>query len=193
MPFKTHLFPLVMTLALAFAGSAFGEEKAAGPTAGEGATANDAKALEPSDHYVHSWTAMPSFTATGLGDDQGPMSVGPRPGRALVVLFLASWCEPCQQLMADYQVLEKRYRRLGADFVYVFAHDTQDDAQGFMKEFGLSRGILANHDVLKAYHNPELPTIYLGDRRGWLTTRYVKAGATEVERLDGLLRNLTAY
>lgn len=188
---KTLLCALLVTM-MGFAPSVALAESAK-PAEKGAAEPTDAKSLEPSTHYVHSWKSMPGFTATGLGDNQGPMSIEPRPGRALVVMFLASWCEPCQQLMASYQTIEKRYRRLNADFVYVFAHDTQDDAQGFMKEFGLSRGILANHDVLKAYHNPELPTIYVGDRHGWLMTRFVKAGASEVQSLDGLLRNLTAY
>jgi thiol-disulfide isomerase/thioredoxin len=108
-------------------------------------------------------------------------------------LFLASYCEPCQEMMESYLRLEKRYRRLNTDFVYVFAHDTKDDAEGYMKEFGLRHGILANFDALKAFHNPKLPTIYVGDRHGWLMTRFEESSAADLAKLDTYLRDLTAF
>ena len=62
-----------------------------------------------------------------------------------------------------------------------------------MQEFGIKRALLANYDVLKAYHNPDLPTIYVGDRHGWLATRYVKAKAQDLEDLSRFLDLMTGY
>lgn len=166
-------------------------EKDAAPADADAAA--QAESREISNSYVHRWLPMPSFTAEGLGENAGPMSVAPRPGRMTVVLFLASYCEPCQQMMEDYLRLEKKYRRLSTDFVYVFAHDTKDDAQGYMKEFDMTRGVLANFDALKAYHNPKLPTVYVGDRHGWLMTRFEEAKGQDLARLDELLKRLTAF
>jgi thiol-disulfide isomerase/thioredoxin len=176
-------------LAATTAPVASGESKA--PETAAPAT-TDAEALEPSDHYVHRWIPMPSFAATEILT-QEPTQISVRKGRAQVILFLASWCEPCQQLMGDYIRVQKKYSRLNTDFIYVFAHDTKDDAEGFMKEYGMKQGYLANHDVLKAYHNPELPTIYVADRHGWLATRMVKATNKEVEALVDFLKPITAY
>jgi hypothetical protein len=53
--------------------------------------------------------------------------------------------------------------------------------------------MLANHEILKAFHNPELPSIYVGDRHGWMLTRYLKAQTAELSKLDGVLKTLTSY
>lgn len=111
----------------------------------------------------------------------------------LVILFLASWSEPCQQIIEDYQKLEKRFERLPIDFVYVFAHDTKEDAEGFMQEFKMKDAVLANRDALKAFKNPKLPTVYVGDRRGFLTTRYVAIGGKDLRDLDEFLKLQTSY
>lgn len=158
----------------------------------ESAATLEAESLEPSDHYVSRWIPMPAFAATEVLT-QAQSQIGVKPGRAQVILFLASWCEPCQQLMGDYIRLQKKYARLNTDFIYVFAHDTKDDAEGFMKEYGMKQGYLANHEVLKAFHNPELPSIYVADRHGWLATRMVKATNKDVDALADFLKPITAY
>lgn len=191
---RSWTLPLIALLA---APLAFAEQKpAAKPEAKDGkdtaAPVPEAEALEPSDHYVHRWIPMPSFSATEVLT-QEPTKVEVKTGRAQVILFLASWCEPCQALMGDYIRLQKKYSRLNTDFIYVFAHDTKDDAEGFMKEYGMKQGFLANHDVLKAFHNPELPTVYVADRHGWLATRMVKATNKEVQDLAEFLKPITAY
>jgi thiol-disulfide isomerase/thioredoxin len=147
----------------------------------------------PSDRYVHKWIPFPPFLGAALPKADGQRTIEPQAGRATVVLFLASWCEPCQRLVPKFRDLEKRYSRLSVDFHYVFTHDTLEDAGGFMKEFGIESGVLGSLEILKTYHNPDLPTIYLGDRHGWLMGRYVKAGPEAVEQLDEVLKYLTAY
>lgn len=186
------LLALVLTIAL----PAQAIEKPAAPEAGkeaaEPAATSGADVLERTDHYVNRWIPMPPFAATEvLTQEQGEVRVNT--GRAQVILFLASWCEPCQQLMGDYLRVQKKYSRLNTDFIYVFAHDTKDDAEGFMKEYGMKRGYLANHEVLKAFNNPELPSIYVADRHGWMMTRMIKATPKDVGALAEYLRPITAY
>lgn len=194
---RSWTLPLVALLVSVGASLARASEKpAAKPEAKDGkeaaAPTPDAEALEPSDHYVHRWIPMPPFSASEVLTQEATQ-VAVKPGRAQVILFLASWCEPCQALMGDYIRLQKKYARLNTDFIYVFAHDTKDDAEGFMKEYGMKQGFLANHEVLKAFHNPELPTIYVADRHGWLATRMVKATNKEVQDLAEFLKPITAY
>ncbi len=190
-----HLPPLVVALLCASSpASGVDKPKAEGKEAAAPAAVPviEAEALEASDHYVNRWIPMPAFAATDVLTKE-TTQIGVRKGRAQVILFLASWCEPCQQLMGDYIRVQKKFSRLNTDFVYVFAHDTKDDAEGFMKEYGMKRGYLANHEVLKAFHNPELPTIYVADRHGWLAMRMVKATTKEVQDLAEFLRPITAY
>ncbi len=177
---------------LAFLSTARAEEHGAKPEHGKEAEAEPV-ASGPTDHYVHKWLAFPTVVGAALPAGDGQRTIGGQPGRMTVVIFLASWCEPCQQLLPRLRNLEKRYQHLAADFHYVFVHDTLDDAAGIMKEFGIDRAVLGNTEILKTFHNPDLPTIYVGDRHGWLMTRYVKAGPDAVDGLDELLKYLTAY
>ncbi len=194
---RSWTLPLLALLVwFAAAPLAAAEKPAAKPDTKDGkeapAAAPEAESLEPSDHYVHRWIPMPPFAATEVMTQEA-MQIAVKPGRAQVILFLASWCEPCQALMGDYIRLQKKYSRLNTDFIYVFAHDTKDDAEGFMKEYGMKQGFLANQELLKAFHNPELPTIYVADRHGWLATRMVKATNKEVQDLAEFLKPITAY
>jgi len=95
--------------------------------------------------------------------------------------------------MADLQRLDKHYRQLNTDFIFVFSHDTPSDAANFVKDYGLSRAYLADQDLLKTFGNPELPSIYVGDRHGWLADRYLKADTLAAAKLDRFLRYITAY
>lgn len=158
-----------------------------------GAEAAPAPKPDRANHkFWESWVPMLGFTATkipGLVDQQ---KVSPEEGRMLVVVFIASWCEPCQQLMPDLVKMQRRYQQLPVDFAYVFMHDTREDAEGFMKEFSIDSGYLANADVHKVFHNPELPTIYVGDRHQWLAARYEKAKRGDLPQLDELMKLVTA-
>ena len=176
------LITALIPSAVAVAGEPKGEEHPAPP-----------KAVTATDRYVNSWVPMPSLSATKLGGEHEPVTIESSKGRLLVIVFLASWCEPCQQLMPEIQRLERHYQKLNTDFVYIFSHDTRDDAQGFMKEFNLSNAYLANQELLKTYHEPELPSIYVGDRHGWMLQRYIKTAATDLAKLNGLLLHLAAY
>lgn len=160
----------------------------------EGAEAEaEPKLLGPSGVYVHKWLKFPSIAGATLPHADEQTTVAAKPGRMTIVLFLASWCEPCQQLVPRFRMLEKRYQRLPVDFHYVFVHDTLDDATGFMKEFGIKEAVLGNTDILKTFHNPDLPSFYTGDRHGWLMARSIKAGPDAVDNLEETLKYLAAY
>lgn len=143
--------------------------------------------------YIHNWIPMPSFSAPSLPQRGEQLTVAQRDGRVLVLVFIASWCEPCQELMSRFRSIEQKYQNLNTDFVYVFAHDTPQDAEGFMKEFKLSSAVLASYEALKAYHNPPLPSVYVGDRRGWLATRFIAARDEDLDKLNHYLKYWTAY
>lgn len=117
----------------------------------------------------------------------------PKRGRATVVFFVASWCEPCQQLMPQVKNLAKKYENIYTDIIYVFAHDTKDDASGFAREHKLTgHMVLANHEILKAFKNPPLPAFYVGDRYNYLSNRALKLTSSDLAKLDDYLTKLTA-
>lgn len=113
-------------------------------------------------------------------------------GRATMVFFVASWCESCQQLMPKIKIVANKFARSYTDVIYVFAHDTKADAAGFAKEHKLAgRLLLANHEILKAFKNPALPSVYIGDRYNYIGNRFIKFTAADLEALNEYMTKLT--
>lgn len=114
-------------------------------------------------------------------------------GRVALVFFVASWCEPCQQLMPQLKNVAQKFGPRYTDVIYVFAHDTKDDASGFAKEHKLTgRMLLANHEILKSFKNPPLPSVYSSDRYTYMGNRFLKITPKEISELEDYLSKLTA-
>lgn len=143
------------------------------------------------ENYVHNWIKLPTIEGRNLLGDL--INQSPERGVLDVIVFIASWCIQCQQLIGYIQDLEAKHLKKNTRFTYIFSHDLRSDAQGFAKAFNIKSAIVASHDILKAYHNPELPSIYIGDRHGWLLARYLKATPKEIKKIDELISYLTAY
>ncbi|MBI2602794.1 MAG: hypothetical protein HYW48_07050 [Deltaproteobacteria bacterium] len=150
-----------------------------------------AEGLILTDDYVHQWLNYPEIQGKTL---KGEMKTVDRKfGTAYVDFFLASWCIPCQKITNKFLAITQKYAGANVKFNYIFAHDHKQDAVAFAKVYGIEDGLLANHDILKIFHNPPLPTIYVGDRDGWFLTRYMKASEKDLEELDELLRDTATF
>ena len=122
-----------------------------------------------------------------------PYTYNVKRGRAAMVFFVASWCEPCQQLMPNMKSVAQKFERTYVDVIYVFAHDTRDDAAGFAKEHKLSGDlILATPDILRNFKNPPLPSVYIGDRYNYFGYRVIKLTSKDFPILSDYLEKLTA-
>lgn len=113
-------------------------------------------------------------------------------GRVPMVFFVASWCESCQQLMPQIKVIANKFSRSYTDVIYVFAHDTKSDAAAFAKEHKLAGHLLlADHEILKAFKNPSLPAVYVGDRYNYIGNRFLKFTAADLNTLSDYMTKLT--
>jgi hypothetical protein len=140
--------------------------------------------------YVHRWIKFPSGTGKSIGG--GENSIQPQDGYVTVVFFVASWDIKSQELLKRFQKLESAYKNVSTHFVYVFTHDTFEDAAAFAADAGITNGIVAGHELHKNFHHPKIPSIYVGDKDGWLSTRYLDTSPKDVEILDEYLRYVTA-
>jgi hypothetical protein len=110
-----------------------------------------------------------------------------------VLVFLASWSVPSQQQIREYKRIEEKYQGRFTDFVYIFAHDTENDARGFSNVYKLgSNTMLASANVLEAFHQPELPSYYVADRYKWLVLRRINTQKQDLDELDNFLSLHTA-
>jgi thiol-disulfide isomerase/thioredoxin len=140
-----------------------------------------------SDNYVHEWLATPTIEGESIFGDR-TLTFTPRYGRSVALIFISSWCIPCQNLMPELMGLYKKHSKLFSDIIFVFSNDTAQDAQGFAQEYNLEApAILANDKLLDLFNQPESPTIYIGDRRGWLTKRMKSSTREDIKRADQFL------
>jgi thiol-disulfide isomerase/thioredoxin len=147
------------------------------------------------DIYIHKWIAMPDLSGRPVGDPSTQFVHKPTFGRVTVAVFLASWCETCQEQMEYIRRLEEKYSQLFTDFVYIFVSDLDADVAAFSEEFKIvgSTRIHGDIDLLKSFKNPPLPSIYIADRFGWIGNRYLIVSSKEVDQLEKHLKLMTAF
>ena len=147
------------------------------------------------DIYIHKWLKMPDIVGRAVGDRNEQFEYKPVRGRGTVVIFLSASCLPCQEQMENLRRIEARYNRLFTDFIYVFVNDSSKDALAFAKEYGIGESKLVHgtFELLKAYKNPPLPSIYIGDRHGWIGSSYLSLDTAKVEKVNHYLKLMTAF
>ncbi len=186
---------ITSTISLCFVGisaRSYAESKPAPAAEGK---AVPAIRQERYDIYVNKWIAMPDLSGRPVGDPNTQFVHKPTYGRVTVAVFLASWCETCQEQMEYIHRLEEKYNKQFTDFVYIFVSDLDADVAAFSEEFKIlsSTRIHGDVELLKAFKNPPLPSIYLADRFGWIGNRYNITSSKEVDQLDHHLKLMTAF
>lgn len=147
--------------------------------------------LEHTDGYVHEWLAFPSFDGIALPSG-GKFSFKPVRGEMSIVVLTASWCTPCVKLMPEILRLQARTARLPVKFIHIFTHDTKQDATAFMTEYKMPKAVLATHEILATFKNPELPAIFVADRNKFMLTRYLKATTENLSEVEDSIKYITA-
>jgi thiol-disulfide isomerase/thioredoxin len=149
------------------------------------------KEVIASTGYVHEWAKFPTVRGKNLLSDREVTTIDNN-GTVNIVVFMASWCIPCQRIMEDLKNLENKYKPIQVNFIYVFAHDLEKDATDFSREYNVNAAMVADFELLKTFHDPELPSIYVSDRQGWIVNRYVKADQIALKDMDNFLKWTTA-
>ena len=85
----------------------------------------------------------PAFTLPRL-DEEGSLSLASLRGKAVILNFWASWCEPCKEEAPLLESAWRRHRAEGVVVVGVDAHDFKRDARRFVERYGITYPIV--HD-----------------------------------------------
>jgi len=122
-------------------------------------------------------TAQPLGAAPALSlprlDEPGTLSLASLHGKAVVVNFWASWCEPCKE---EAPLLERAWnenRAKGLVVLGVDANDYAGDARSFMRRYGVTYPVIhdAHGSTLGHWGVGGLPTTYVVDASGKIVSR----------------------
>ncbi len=112
-------------------------------------------------------------------------------GQVVVVNFWASWCQPCRDETAALERVFQRYQGTDVRFVGVATWDTQQAAQDFAKQEGVTylTGTDAKGDAAVSYGVTGIPETFLVDQNGQIVRRWI--GQVDEASLNTALATIT--
>jgi cytochrome c biogenesis protein CcmG/thiol:disulfide interchange protein DsbE len=111
-------------------------------------------------------------------DTDGELSLESLRGKAVVVNFWASWCEPCED---EAPLLERAWREHRDDGLVVVGVDFNDfrsDARRFAEENGMTYPLVHDRsgELEQAYDLKGVPETFFVDRQGRLVGEPIVGG-----------------
>ncbi|QTM98362.1 redoxin domain-containing protein [Sediminibacillus dalangtanensis] len=96
-------------------------------------------------------------------------------GKALMVNFWGSWCEPCQREMPVLEAASRQYRDSQIVFLTVNAGENKQIVESFSEENNLQLPILLDkgQKLMDKYQVNYLPSTYFIDANGKIVNRHV--------------------
>jgi cytochrome c biogenesis protein CcmG/thiol:disulfide interchange protein DsbE len=124
----------------------------------------------------------PSFTLERL-DGSGPLTLSDLRGKAVIVNFWASWCEPCKDEAPFLQQTYERYRGQGLVVLGVDVEDFRKDAQRFVKRYGITYPNVRDvkKETIGKWGVTGYPETFFVDRTGRIVGERIQGGA-DLER-----------
>ncbi len=133
-----------------------------------------------------------SFTGELL--DGGKTSLAAAKGKIVVVNFWASWCAPCRTETPQFDLLYRKIKTKGVDFLGIDTKDVKGNAKAFVKTNDISYPIVYDEQgetALRLGNIPQaaLPFTVLIDKQGKVAGVYViRLSTIDLQRsLDTLL------
>lgn len=133
----------------------------------------------------------PLFNLSALSGT-GRVSLAALRGKAVVLNFWASDCEPCKKEMPQLQAASSRYTAKGVDIVGIDVLDFRGPARIFVRKHGVTYAIGFDGvgDTTIDYGVANTPTTFFIDRKGRIVTRVV--GPMTDSELDSHIRRALA-
>jgi peroxiredoxin len=131
-----------------------------------------------SKHVVLAGQAAPTFRLARL--DHGYLNTADFRGKAYVVAFWASWCDPCRkELPVVQQVYAAHHGALPV--VGVTFQDPQSDSRAFVQEHHITFPITPDdgYRIAKAFGVVNVPTTFFVDAQGIVRDRVAGDGTAQ--------------
>jgi cytochrome c biogenesis protein CcmG, thiol:disulfide interchange protein DsbE len=123
--------------------------------------------LRHQQHAPAVGAVAPAFTLRRL-EGPGRVSLASYRGKAVVLNFWASWCDPCKSEAAVLERDWSSYRTRGVVFLGVDYHDLASDARRFVSHHALTFTMLEDGSgkVTGSYGISQVPETYVLNRQG---------------------------
>lgn len=105
-------------------------------------------------------------------------------GKAVMLNFWGSWCEPCRSEMPALQKMYHKYRDRGFEVIGINIAETDVAAEQFIRHYGLTFPIWMDRDreVVRLYRIGPIPSSIFIDPQGKIA--YIKEGPLSVGELE---------
>ncbi len=120
-------------------------------------------------YQVRPWAAARPAPPLSLTDLDGKAwHLSALQGRAVLLNFWATWCEPCREEMPSLEALAKRHRADPLVVLTVNYQETEPGIRRFLERVPLRLPVLLDHDgsATKAWTPRVFPTTVMIDRSG---------------------------
>ena len=116
--------------------------------------------------------AAPNFSLSRI-DGDGKLELASLRGKAVVLNFWASWCNPCKDESPYLERLWREKRGQGLVLVGVNEEDVSEDARRFVRRYGLSYPVVRDRSggLRDDYGLLGYPETFVVDRRGRIVER----------------------
>jgi thiol-disulfide isomerase/thioredoxin len=116
--------------------------------------------------------AAPDFQLERL--DGSTLRLSDLQGKAVLVNFWATWCQPCRRELPHLVAAYDRYRSEGLEIVAVNLQEDEDTITGYAEEFGMEFPVVIDRsgDVADKYRVIGIPTSFFIDRSGVVRSIY---------------------
>jgi cytochrome c biogenesis protein CcmG, thiol:disulfide interchange protein DsbE len=116
--------------------------------------------------------AAPGFELERL-DGAGAISLESLRGKAAVINFWASWCDPCAREAGALDAAWRKYRSRGLVVVGIDTRDFADDARRFARKYGMTYPLVRDGPakIWTEYEGTGFPETLFVDRDGRLVCK----------------------
>lgn len=130
----------------------------------------------------------PSFELLGL-DGQVHTSEEYK-GKALVINFWGTWCEPCVKEMPALQAQADKWKDEGVQFIGINVGEDQMTVDHFVKQVGVTFPIMLDRDKnsVRDYGISPMPTTFFVSNTGKISTIHI--GQLDLDTLDAQISQL---
>ena len=168
-----HILPFVMIILILAASCDFAEDQT-GQNGENGEITDDAEVLETTEAKIEIGYMAPDFEVELLGGDIAKLS--DYRGKAVLLNFWATWCEPCTAQMPDLQRLWEAFEGDLA-VIAVNCGEEKDTVRAFISDNGYTfyTGLDESGAILDKYPTNVNPYTLIIDPAGTITGIYLGA------------------